>query len=639
MKIRERLSRLNHAQHSRLFKIIASCIVVVAAIAGAASYAVIVTAPGEPGSAQVQTPPTPGMDQQTRSALDASARVVENILAARQDPTSMAVGIGIVAAVALIVIWLGLGLTYLVLLGLAAGVAWPLSLVPGTKGVALLLAGIVALTASFAALVQVLRVVLAGPGVVLAIARNTLTEAIRLKISLVFIVLLILALASLPGLLDAEVPLRYRVQTFLQYGTGGSFWIIALLTLFFSTATISFEQRDRVIWQTMTKPVASWQYLLGKWMGVLALNAALLAVCASGVFLFTEYLRSQPAIGERQAYEAVSGGLTKDRRILETGVLAARKSVGAEPPEIDEVVFQRNVESKLKDLAKSNDLFRTANEDLRRKVESDLRKGINQQYRSIEPATSEVYVFTGLKRAKERNELVTLRYKIDAGSNRPDALYKLMFIVNGQIIPQWQEVLLGHMHTLDLSPLAIDDNGMIQLEIINGALVGDRVQPNPLTITFPPGGLEIMYQAGSYRANFLRVVMVLWVKLAFLSMVSMVAATFLSFPVACLVAFGVFFAAEGAVFLSESLKYYEAIDHEGNIVYWQIPIRAISLSVAWMFETYAQLKPTTKLVDGKLLTVLSVAKGTVVLATWSAVLYFAGTIIFRNRELATYSGH
>ncbi len=53
----------------------------------------------------------------------------------------------------------------------------------------------------------------------------------------------------------------------------------------------------------MAKPVAR-RYLLGKWVGVAALAGVLLAVSSSGVFLFVEYLRNQPAIGEKEAFIA-----------------------------------------------------------------------------------------------------------------------------------------------------------------------------------------------------------------------------------------------------------------------------------------------------------------------------------------------
>jgi hypothetical protein len=122
-----------------------------------------------------------------------------------------------------------------------------MTLVPSLRGTARLLGGAVALTAAFTVLMAAMRVLLSAPGAMFAVAKNVLAEATRLKITLVFIVLLIFMLAALPGLMDPASPLRYRVQSFLQWGTGGAFWIIAILTLVFSVSTVAFEQRDKII--------------------------------------------------------------------------------------------------------------------------------------------------------------------------------------------------------------------------------------------------------------------------------------------------------------------------------------------------------------------------------------------------------
>ena len=111
-----------------------------------------------------------------------------------------------------------------------------------------------------------------------------------MKISVVFIVILLVLMALIPNSLTEDQPLRFRVQQWLSYGLGFSYAVLALLTLFLSVATVAFEQRDKIIWQTATKPVASWQYVLGKWSGVMVLNLVLLSVSAGGVYIFTEFL-------------------------------------------------------------------------------------------------------------------------------------------------------------------------------------------------------------------------------------------------------------------------------------------------------------------------------------------------------------
>jgi ABC-type transport system involved in multi-copper enzyme maturation permease subunit len=64
----------------------------------------------------------------------------------------------------------------------------------------------------------------------------------------------------------------------------------------------------------------------------------------------------------------------------------------------------------------------------------------------------------------------------------------------------------------------------------------------------------------------------------------------------------------------------------------------VGLAVTWMFRTYSDLKPTTRLVDGRLLDWGNVSWGAIVLIAWTGALFAAGVGIFRRRELATYSG-
>lgn len=686
MNVRAIFARVNRVQKSLPFKVAASGLIVLLAIGAFVTYLVITrppeVAPGDTPATQPATEATAPlslealeMSQKDKSAIQSAERIFKQLAATRRSPTNAAFGITLAAGVALIVVWMGLALTYLSLLVVAGAIAFPMSRYPPTKDYATVLMGVTVLAAAFAALIAAVKGILSDNPVseffaamarpmssplagtkkerviplpidssVRGIATKTIIEALRMKVSLIFIVMLIFALAALPLLFDESTPLRYRVQSFLQWGTGGSYWIIATLTLMFGVASVAFEQRDRQIWQTMTKPVSAAQYILGKWIGLIGLNAVLLAVCSAGVFLFTEYLREQPAQGERGQEALIAQGMmSEDRMILETQVLQARIAV---EPEVmvkknDEAFLNQVVKPYIEDGQKRDPEFGRDAVTYQRVVD-DLYKQTLGATRSIPPGDMKEFVFKGLKDAKNSDGLLTLRYRIDAGSNSPDQFYKITFIFQG-VPAEPQSVGLGPNHTMSLYPNVIDDNGDVIMQVVNGALVPQRsgetlVQPNPETCQFPTGGLEISYAAGSFQMNFLRVVFVLWVKLAFLSMLAVTAATFLSFPVACLVAFSVFVCAEGSGFLATSLEYYDATDSGDHVVLWKTVIRAIGLAISGMFRSYADLKPTSRLIDGQLLPWGSVAWGTSVLAAWTLVLYVIALSIFRKRELATYSG-
>ena len=653
MTLRERLSLLNRIQQSRTFKVVASCVVIALAITLYVTHIVRQNAATpEQTNAAVQpstseAPPAKveaaGSDAEraaqaeaekaARSEIEAIQRAVNSVVEGRKQATQVGVTILALTGIALVAIWLGLGLTYLGLIGLTLAVVWPMTLVPNLRGAARLLGGAVALTAAFTVLMAAMRVLLSAPGAMFAVAKNVLAEATRLKITLVFIVLLIFMLAALPGLMDPGSPLRYRVQSFLQWGTGGAFWIIAILTLVFSVSTVAFEQRDKIIWQTITKPVAHWQYLLGKWIGIMALNFALLSVCGTGVYIFTEYLSSQPAIGEVEGMQGDGQAMSEDRMILHTQVLVSRRAIEASPPALDEKIFEQNVTARI-DAEKANPYFQDTPER-RAQLRLELLKSTLREFRSVPPAQAQRFRFEGLEEAKVIGKPLTLRYKIDAGSNRPDMPYRvtLMFANGARTV---RETALGQTHSIPVLPTVIDQDGVIELDIANGDV--ERGVTNPETMNFPPGGLEISYIVSGYGANFARVMVVLWVKLGFLAMLGITGATFLSFSVASLLAFTTFLSAEGAKFLADSLEQFDDTSASGGFHLIKTPIGAIGKSVAWLFSNYADLRPTQRLVDGVLLDWASVSSGTAVLLLWTVGLFLVATAIFKRRELAIYSG-
>lgn len=649
--------RIDRLQKSRVFKIVASVLAVVVVVALGIAY--LAQASGQTSASdRIELLDTSGIeDPEFRAQVERQQRIVQNVLSQDRSPMAVAIGLSVGLGVALVVIWLGLLLTYVALgLGVLL-IAGPMVLLsyygragPTVGAFGRIIAGAAVLTVCFTAVLEVLRLLLSVPsGPVFAVARNVLAEAVRMKVSLVFIVLLIFGLAAVPMLLNEGTPLRYRMQAFLQYGTAGAFWMIAILTLLLSAATLTFEQRDKIIWQTMTKPVSVWKYLLGKWLGVVTLNAALLLVCGSAIFLFAEYLRQQPADGEREAYvsrTAEMGGpiLSEDRRILHNQVLQARIARDIDVPMaqdseqfaeiVDRFIEQREALDSFDELAERP--------QSRSQVRDDLYKDYIARLRSIEPGQNKVYTFSGLERAANQDAPLLLRYRVESGANLPDEFYRIIFDFGG--VQYEREVGLAQTLIIDdIPPGAINENGQLELTIVNGSFVQNArgqvgIMGNPKTITFPPGGLELSYSVGGYRMNFLRVVAVLWIKLAFLSLLAIAASTALSFPVACLVAFGAFFAAESSLFLEESLEVYNPFFGEGIGPYILAVVEIISTAVIWIFRVYGELNPIGKLVQGEYVSWGSVAQGMIVLGIWCVVLFGVGWLIFRSRELAMYSG-
>ncbi|MBX3390457.1 MAG: hypothetical protein KF691_13490 [Phycisphaeraceae bacterium] len=655
MTFGERIRALDRLQKSKLFKLIATGVVAFACLSGLITYSVLhkIEAP----RLEYQAPPpeespaavdsgaggesSPVVKNDIPTAEDSNAqmavRAINSVLARKAETMQIIAPVVGAALFAILVIWLGLGLSYTAITLALVGAFFAGSLFPSIRTWVLFVIGAGALWAVFLALVAACRVLLSAPHQVFSIARNTLDQAVRMKISAVFVVLLVLLLAALPLLLDPNQALRYRVQSFLQYGTGLSYTIIAVLTVLFSVYTVATEQRDRVIWQTVTKPVAAWQYVLGKWLGVVTLSAVLLGVTGCAVFLFTEYLRASPAQGEREAFVTSDGTImSPDRRILETQVLTARVTEYPELPALDEKAITESVEARVKAEQHNRPNFGSDPAD-REGARADLIRAINIEYRTIEPGRDRVFAFTGLKSARDRGVPIILRFRPESGSNRPDLQYLLTFLFPANGTSVVEKVALAQSHSITLSPSVINDEGVLIVSIVNGDFF-NRI-PNPSATFFALDALEVSYAAGSYRVNFIRVFAVLWLKTAFVAMAGVFAGTFLSFSVATLTAFGIFLVAESAGFIQNALENWNITDNKGHDIAFFWVIDKIANGVSAPFRFYADLRPAQRLVDGVLLPWSSVATGGVLLILLVVILFVIGSLIFRSRELAIYSGN
>lgn len=661
------LATIDRVQRTMLFKIIASIAVVISGVGVFAGYAVqaarlrtstlgAIESSREAAQSEREReanerqaageqPATPGESApKPIESFDATAKVLRGIVQAQHSPMGVGIITLAVVGVLLAVIWLGLGLTAFILLCSAALLV---ALFSALKWYTLtsLVIGVLTLAGAFSVVMRLLSLGSSGSGSVWAIAKNTLVEAVRMKVGMILIVLLIFGLAALPLLLDRQPLLRYKVQSFLQYATGGSAWLISVLVVVFSVATVAVDQRDKLIWQTITKPVSAAKYILGKWLGVAMLSAGLLAVAGTGVFAFTEFLRRQPAQDERAAFVPIDANqlFSKDRFILETQVLTSQRVIDADPPDLDLEQLEKNIQARIDaevaamgEFEGSSAEYRAKRAAVEQQVRDSLLKNIDAAYRTIGPGGSQYFTFSGLQEAKSQGKALILRYKVNSGGNMPDQLYRVTFAFPSMQAAQVFEVPLSQPLTLEMMPGVIDDNGRVLMQVINADI--ERQTVNPLSITFPPDGLRLAYSSGAFHANFLRVIFVLWIKMLFLAMLGIAGATFLSFPVATMVAATVFITAEGAGYLIKALEVYDTKTLEGKTIWIKAVIAYLAGLIAKTFRLYAELRPTDRLVQGEAMSLGSMSVGVAVLLLWTALLYAAGVLILRRRQLAIYSG-
>jgi len=186
-------------------------------------------------------------------------------------------------------------------------------------------------------LVAELAAAMLFPGI-RAVARQTFAQCVRMKVAAAIIILLVAALALLPFLLKGDNTLSGRIRTFLGYGTGLTAILLSISTVFLAVGVVSGDVADKRIFLVATKPVSRWQYILGRWMGVVLLDVLLLAVVAVGMYAVAQYLRTEDAGGPGlKSNDAIA----RDRRVVETEIFAARAKISPVPIDVKPRVQER----------------------------------------------------------------------------------------------------------------------------------------------------------------------------------------------------------------------------------------------------------------------------------------------------------
>jgi hypothetical protein len=150
-----------------------------------------------------------------------------------------------------------------------------------------------------------------------------------MKVAAVFIVILAIMLVTLPMVMQGDGTLAGKIRTLLAYGTGLTAVLLSLVTVLLSVAVVTSDVEAKRIFMVATKPLARWQYILGRFLGVVLLDVLLLAVAGASIYGAAQYLRRQTPLNP------------DDRRRVETEVFASRGRVTPQPVDVEAKVQDR----------------------------------------------------------------------------------------------------------------------------------------------------------------------------------------------------------------------------------------------------------------------------------------------------------
>jgi ABC-type transport system involved in multi-copper enzyme maturation permease subunit len=434
----------------------------------------------------------------------------------------------------------------------------------------------------------------------------------RIRAAVVFVVLLAVLLPLMSLYMVGDGTLLGRLQTFVSYGLSLTSLLLSLFTIIVSTYTLTSELDQRQIYTLVTKPVTRFQLLAGKLIGVLAVNAVLLVLFTGSIYIMAVNIpRLAGAVSEEDQAKVINQFFT------------ARVSL---KPVVDTAAIQKEVDEAYARLVKSDPTLKEISPEAAR---AELRKQKELEKRAVAPGGQLVWRFENV-RPLSKDEAIFIRYKLEASSDMPENM-----VVGRWLLGSYMKDESGARVKTSVSPIERKDVARTVQEIaIDAGVVGEDGRldvvflsspNNNAVVIFPlENGLQVLYRAGTFDGNYFRGVIIIYARLAFLALMGISLATWLSFPVAILTGLVVVLAASMSGFIEESIS-------GSGVGYVYLPVKLFLL----LLPRFDQFDPSQHMVSAKMLTWGMVASvlGAMVFVK-GLILWLFGVYVFNRREVA-----
>jgi len=462
-----------------------------------------------------------------------------------------------------------------------------------------------------------------------AIARHMIAEGVRMRIALVFLVLIGLVVLGLPFSISGDNSVTGAVQAFMSYACGATGFLLGLLTILLSKS-LSDDLVNQQIFLVMAKPIARWQYVLGKWLGLTLLNAVFLGFSGLCIYGMVHYIKHTKAPLDPRFDEAE----------LRNEVLIARHATPCKLPNFAadaEFEYQRNLEEGLyTDLPE----FDPAKEIQR------LAKKHEARWRIVAPFDYRVFEFENILCDRSREKTVQLRYKTEVSQYPPDEIFRAVWRFGDAYkgTPEYMipvRHVVGRFHTIRVPADAVAEDHSLLVRFINqNPYEGEPLYRNVMEFR-ASDGVEVLFVVGSFEGNLLRLLILMMCKLIFLAAVAVLMVTFLSFPVACLTSFTVYVLAGARSFLADALDMASDDTLTMFSSVKEFLVQSLILlydAVHWVIPDFGKYDAVETFVNGRNVSLVWVLQGVSELVLIKTlIVLLVGMLLFQRREVAEVS--
>ncbi len=343
----------------------------------------------------------------------------------------------------------------------------------------------------------------------LAIAWLTWKAAFRFRLFLVVAALLLAAVVGLPMVIQDDGTARGFTQILLTYTLSAITGLLGLSTLWLACGTLARDIEECQMQVVATKPIARWQIWLGKWLGIMSLNAALLALSGTCVYGVMQWRASKLPAAEQA--------------ILREQVLVARGSAKEPSNHADiDAATERILQGRLK-----NSPVDKVDVPLVRK---QIYEQVKADFQLVPPGYSrQWHIDLGFAKNYLKDKPLQLRVKFNSAQKSSSGTFAALWQVG---VPEtarlWHSEPMSlapnAFHEFQIPPNLFDDQGVLTIIFVNA---------NDTSLLFPlEDGMEVLYPEGGFALNFARGLGIIFCWMALLAALGLMAASFLSFPVA-----------------------------------------------------------------------------------------------------------
>ncbi|KAB2671671.1 MAG: DUF2628 domain-containing protein [Verrucomicrobia bacterium] len=452
-----------------------------------------------------------------------------------------------------------------------------------------------------------------------AITLLTLKAAFRYRLVVVLLALLVAVVFALPGIIKHDGTATGFSQILLAYTLTAITALLGFSTLWLACGTLARDIEEMQLFLVVVKPVPRWQVWLGKWTGIMVLNAGMVALAGTIVYGLLQ-VRSHQLSPEQY-------------RKLKEEVLVARESRQPPPINIDaevEKVYQQRKSDPT--IASLDPAF--VRKQVRAQLAGRLQVVPPGEYR---PLPFFVDLGPGAReRYKDRPLFVRVRF-ISPEYAGSDASFNHGWEIGGTKTrkPERFSNSFGPDTPTEfpISPDGIEEDGRLVIRYAN-------LSKLPVVFTTEQG-IEVLIPEASFAVNYARGLAIIVCWLALLAAVGLFAASFLSFPVAAFVSLALLVVGLSGGTLKQVVEQGGIVDveAESGLAKQGSAVNAVAVQIYggayWVLSQISGFSPVDSLASGHSITWSELARAfLMVVGVAGGSLGAAGIAILNRRELA-----